>query len=151
MNVEFNVHDIRQAMLESLPIGIAENEELVPARTYVPRSHSRALEPGISLVEGIRGSGKSFWWKALSSEQHRRFVGTAFPQAGLKEGVLIGQGFGASEGSASVNAPSKDELARLLEKLSPGAARAIWKAVVAYKAGFDEPFPQRETWEHRIT
>lgn len=150
MNAEFNVHDIRQAMLESLPIGIAESEELLPAHTYVPRSHFRALEPGIPLVEGIRGSGKSFWWKALSSEQHRKFVSAAFPQAGLKESMLIGQGFGASEGSASVDAPSKDELAHLVEKFSPRATRAIWKAVVAHKAGFGEPFPQRETWERRI-
>ena len=83
MNSPFPKDAIRQALIDSLP----ENDQAssVPsaavAFTYVPPSHARALDPEKTLVEGIRGAGKSFWWSALNSEPHRRYVASVFPEA----------------------------------------------------------------------
>ena len=60
---------LRQAIAEGLP-QVAHAGAITqqpPALTYVPPSHAKALDPENSVVEGIRGAGKSFWWAALSS------------------------------------------------------------------------------------
>ena len=107
------------------------------AMTYVPPAHAQALELERCVVEGIRGAGKSFWWKALISEGHRRFVRNVFPDARLGEDIDIRQGFG---GSLGPDAPSKDVLASLMAE--SGNARAIWRAVVAHQLRFPAPYPQ---------
>lgn len=107
------------------------------AMTYVPPAHAQALELERCVVEGIRGAGKSFWWKALVSENHRRFVRNVFPEARLGEDIDIRQGFG---GSLGPDAPSKDVLASLMTEF--GNARAIWRAVVAHQLRLPAPYPQ---------
>lgn len=90
------------------------------------------------MVEGIRGAGKSFWWAALSSAEHRKFVVSAFPDAHIAPSTIIQQGFGDAAGSQ--DAPSKDVLASLFRQLKN--ARTIWRAVVAHQLKFPAPFPQ---------
>lgn len=131
---------LRHAVADGLPqidhAGASARQ--LPALTYVPPSHAKALDPESSVVEGIRGAGKSFWWAALTSEQHRKFLATAFPDAHIAPGTLIRQGFGDATGSQ--DAPSKDVLARLF--LQSKNARTIWRAVIAHQLGFPAPFPQ---------
>ena len=139
---------IRQALRESLPeVDHAGAEpDRQPAFTYVPPSHAKALDPDVSVVEGIRGAGKSFWWAHLSSEPHRKFIGAAFPEARVAETVRVEQGFGAQ--TSSVDAPSQEVLASLL--VAGFSARVIWRAVLAHKAGFGAPFPASAKWRDRV-
>lgn len=138
---------LRRALIESLPsvdhAGTEPDRE--PAFTYVPPSHAKALDPEVSVVEGIRGAGKSFWWAQLASERHRSAIVKAFPEIRVGEGVKVVKAFGAQVSSA--DAPSQDVLARLAASYP---ARAIWKAVLAQKAGFTEGFPADADWPQRV-
>ena len=138
---------LRQALIESLPsvdhAGAEPDRE--PAFTYVPPSHAKALDPDVSLVEGIRGAGKSFWWAQLASERHRDAIVKAFPEIRVGSGVKVVKAFGAQ--ASSVDAPSQDVLASLAANYPP---RAIWKAVLAQKAGLGEGFPSTEDWPQRV-
>lgn len=144
-----NVQKVRAGLIESLPAidqAGGKIEQPVPY-TYVPPSHAKALDPDSSLIEGIRGAGKSFWWSALLSANHRSFVSRAFPDAHLPQNVNIVSGFGDSSGS--VDTPSKDVLASLA--VPP---RSIWRALVAEKGGFGGSFAKMRrqgnvTWKSR--
>lgn len=138
---------LRQAFVESLPsvdhAGAEPDRE--PSYTYVPPSHAKALDPEVSVVEGIRGAGKSFWWAHLASESHRNVVVKIFPEIRLEQGVRVVQAFGAQ--AFSVDAPSQDVLTAIVAQ-SP--ARSIWKTILAQKAGFGEGFPRDGTWPERV-
>lgn len=138
---------LRKALIESLPsVDHAGAEpDRGPAFTYVPPSHAKALDPDVSLVEGIRGAGKSFWWAQLASERHRPVIVKAFPEIRFGDGVKVVKAFGAQV--SSHDAPSQDVLARLAEKYP---AKSIWKAVLAHKAGFSEGFPTDSEWPPRV-
>ncbi len=135
---------VRQAMMESLPeIEPSSNPSKNVACTYVPSSHARALDPDKTLVEGIRGAGKSFWWMTLASEPHRRYIALVFPETKIQDNVNISQGFGAGIGKY----PSQDNLKKLVETFSP---RHIWRAVVAAHLNFPAPFPAEGQWAEKI-
>ena len=138
---------LRLALRETLPpVDQAGAEpERGPAFTYVPPSHARALDPDNSVVEGIRGSGKSFWWAHLTSEPHRRFIRGAFPEVRFDADLRLVQAFGAQP--SSENAPSQAVLASLIMDYP---ARVIWRAVCAFKVGFPAPFPT-DDWRMRVT
>jgi len=146
MSQPFPMKETRQALVEALP----ENDQAsstpsVPVEnTYVPPSHARALDPENTLVEGIRGAGKSFWWAALNSEPHRRYVASVFPEARIGENVETSQGFGPRLQTAI--APSKDTLVLLTESFKP---RNIWRAVVAAQLRFPAPFPTGR-WPEKV-
>jgi hypothetical protein len=116
-----------------------------PEFTYVPPSHARALDPEVTLVEGIRGAGKSFWWAQLASPSHRQFIQAAFPEVRLNERLKIARGFGAR--LESNEAPSADTLAQLTENYRP---RSIWRAVLAFHAGFGGEFAALTRWSDRV-
>lgn len=138
---------LRTALIETLPAvdhaGAGDTRE--PAFTYVPPSHAKALDLDSSVVEGIRGSGKSFWWTHLVSEPHRRFISEAFPEIRLGESFDAVQAFGAQPGST--RAPGRDVLEALAMRFPP---RSIWRAVLAANAGFGTPFPAEATWVDRV-
>lgn len=114
--------------------------------TYVPPSHARALDPDATLVEGIRGAGKSFWFSLLASPTHLSFVRSSFPEARIPDGVQVAQGFGM--GLSIAQAPDADTLSGLL---SGGfRARAIWRAVVAHHARIDGAFQTLTNWTERV-
>lgn len=117
-----------------------------PAFTYVPPSHARALDPEATLVEGIRGSGKSFWCAQLASEHHRKFVQAAFPEVRFDSKLKVARGFGT--GLKPTEAPSADVLAQLIqENFRP---RSIWRAVLAFHAGFGGEFANLKRWSERV-
>lgn len=116
------------------------------AFTYVPPSHARALDLDATLVEGIRGAGKSFWFSLLASPKHLSFVRSSFPEARLPANVKVAQGFGM--GLSIAQAPDAETLAGLLN--GKFRARSIWRAVVAHHAGIEGPFRGLTTWAERV-
>lgn len=146
MTSPFPKESTRKALTETLP----QNDEASSAPsaevsyTYVPPSHARALDPDNTLVEGIRGAGKSFWWAALNSDPHRRYLASAFPETRISTKIEISQGFG-SQLSPQL-APGKDTLAQLTETFEP---RHIWRAVIATHIHFPEPFP-KDKWNEKV-
>lgn len=117
----------------------------LPAFTYVPPSHARALDPEATLVEGIRGAGKSFWCVQLASPSHRKFIQGAFPEVRFNPSLKVARGFGT--GLKSTEAPSADVLAKLMESHRP---RFIWRAVLAFHAGFGGEFATLKRWSERV-
>ena len=138
---------LRLALAESLPkVDQAGSADLRnPAFTYLPPSHAKALDVDSSIVLGIRGSGKSFWWGHLASDTHRRYIETAYPDVRLGSAFDAVQAFGAQ--SVSTQSPSQDVLSALLKTLP---ARAIWRAVLAHSTGFGAPFPASGQWAERV-
>lgn len=145
MSKSFPKGSTRSALLSALPGNDISSVSDVrnPGFTYVPPSHARALDPENTIVEGIRGAGKSFWWQALNSAQHREFIRTAFPEVRFSEGLQVAQGFGAQ---ANPLWPSKDVLRKLSSEFEP---RHIWRAVIATHARFDGDFPINSKWEDK--
>src|SRR6266850_6012314 len=142
-----NPKKLRQALSDSLPSvdQAGALPDRAPAFTYVPPSHARALDPDTSVVEGIRGAGKSFWWAHLFSDSHRQFISSAFPEARFDANVKVVQAFGAQP--SSTDAPSQEVLAAISKEFPP---RAIWRAVCAHKIGFPTPFPRGAKWKERV-
>lgn len=138
---------LRLALRESLPTvdqaGSADMRN--PAFTFLPPSHAKALDVDSSIVEGIRGSGKSFWWGHLASDTHRRYIETAYPDVRLGGAFDAVQAFGAQ--SDSTRSPSQDVLGALLQT---HPARAIWRTVLAHSTGFGAPFPASGKWAERV-
>ena len=138
---------LRAALRGALP----ENDQISgtlrePQFTYVPPSHAKALNPDNTIVEGMRGAGKSHWWAALNLPQHRRYLAAAFPEARIESDFTTSQGFGL--GLPPEVAPSKDILASLQVKYKP---RHIWQAVVAVHVRLPSPFPlEAAKWDSRV-
>jgi hypothetical protein len=141
--------------VESIRIGIKETTAVLDqaqatssrpiAFTYVPSSHARALEPDATLVEGIRGAGKSFWFSLLASPKHLSFVREGFPEAQIPKDLKVSQGFGM--GLSIAQAPDADALGSLMERgLKP---RSIWRAVVAHHAEIGGEFGRLKSWADR--
>lgn len=147
MSKPFPKEETRQAIIGSLP----ENDQatstpaMTVAFTYVPPSHARALDPDNTVVEGIRGSGKSFWWAALHSESHRRFVASVFPETRISMNLTTSQGFGTH--LPPDQAPSKDTLAQLANEYD---LRHIWRAVIATQVKFPSPYPSESKWSEKV-
>jgi len=139
---------LRAALLGALP----ENDQISstlrePQFTYVPPSHAKALNPDNTIVEGMRGAGKSHWWAALNLPEHRRYLAAAFPEARIESNFETSQGFGL--GLSPSVAPTKDTLAHLQERYNP---RYIWQAVLGVHANLPLPFPKSaEKWEVRVS
>jgi hypothetical protein len=113
--------------------------------TYLPASHAKALRPDNVLVVGIRGAGKSFWWSALQSKEHRAMFGD---DINLGTDARISVGFG--EIHAPQDYPGKDTLNSLLEKAEP---RLIWKVIVFkhFSMSADvSDFHSINNWEERL-
>lgn len=115
------------------------------AYTYVPPSHARALDPDSTIVEGIRGAGKSFWWVTLASQPHREYIASVFPEARIGKNVETSQGFGTGPSLPAPSIVPRPDTLEALAKDSP--PRHIWRAVAAVHLGFPPPFPASNWWE----
>jgi hypothetical protein len=138
---------MRAALLRVLPEHDSDSAEGRPPQfTYVPSSHAHALNPDNTLVEGMRGAGKTHWWRFLNSRAHLDYLEAAFPEARIKGNLVVSQGFGV--GTNPATAPSKDVLTALRQDHDP---RHIWQAVVALHAEFPPPFPPPDVqWRERV-
>ena len=117
-----------------------------PAFTYVPPSHARALELDATLVDGVRGAGKSFWWAQLASPTNLTFIQKAYPEARLPQHLRVERGFGT--GLPMDTAPSAKVLAELVA--TPYQPRSIWRAVIAFHAHIGGEFAQLSQWSERV-
>ncbi len=121
--------EVRGLVRDALPMDVAVSGNTPDLKqTYAPASHAWALRPDSMLVVGIRGSGKSFWWSALQSKEHRQLITSLMPAAGLNADAIVTQGFG--EKPSPGDYPGKDAIAKLIESCD---ARQIWRTIVVWQ------------------
>ncbi len=122
----FNAVDIRQALID-LPL-IAAKEDLAPpppSEIYIPSLHNKALLQDVSIVEGMRGAGKSFWTAVLLNDGTRKLVSGVANIQKLDQ-LIVKIGFGLSLDNDAF--PTSNRLASLM---SQGCtADDIWRSVL---------------------
>ncbi len=140
-------HDFREGLIAALPEDTAQHDETPSARhLYLPASHAKALHPNTTLIQGMRGSGKSFWFAALQSSELRGLLGA---DTGLSPDTKITVGFGQRTHGGIF--PSKKVLSDLLR--DDLEAQDIWLAIVFRQVMADqapEAFATLENWKPRI-
>lgn len=131
MSTRMHTADLRELMRDALPVESAEYGAPPPRHQFfVPKTHARALHINIPVVLGDRGMGKSYWWAALQSREHRGLLARAAPDVRIREETLVIPGFGKTPDLTQY--PSKDVFARLLA--DGQKSRLVWKAVVVWSA-----------------
>ncbi|MFZ2305988.1 MAG: hypothetical protein WAW73_23090 [Rhodoferax sp.] len=122
----FNVVDIRQA-LSDLPLVSAKEDLNPPQRSeiYIPSLHSKALLQEVSIVEGMRGAGKSFWTAVLLNDDTRKLVSGVANIQKLDQ-LIVKIGFGMSLDNDVFPAPKR--VASLMEQGC--TADDIWRSVL---------------------
>ncbi len=118
-----------------------------PKDMYVPPSHRKAIHPDVSLVTGMRGAGKTFWWLALQNLDIREMLAGLGPELTPMAGSEICVGFGATQ--APDRYPGRDELrAMLASRVDP---RIIWRSVHAlHLAHAGHPLASLGSWMERV-
>jgi len=124
--------EMRSLVRDALPVESAEYGVPPPKHQFfVPKTHARALNINIPVVLGDRGMGKSYWWAALQSREHRGLLARAWPDARIREETLVFAGYGKTPDLTQY--PSKDVFAHLLRL--GHKSRPIWKTIVVWSAG----------------
>lgn len=137
---------LRQGLVEaSRTLDQTQGHDTPPELIYLPPSHARALDPETTLVEGIRGSGKSFWWRQLAQPSHQKFLQAHFRELRWPAHLQVRQGFG--DGVAPAQWPDVDTLADLTSRFKP---RSIWRAVIGLHAELGDDFGAQSTWQDRV-
>lgn len=133
MSTRMSRADLRELVRDAIPPERFGDYSVPPTHQFfVSKTHARALHINIPVVLGDRGMGKSYWWTALQSREHRGLLARAAPDVRIGEKTLVFPGFGKTPNLAHY--PSKDVFARL-----HGAgqrSRLVWKAVVVWNAGY---------------
>ena len=132
MTMRMRTAALRELLRDALPVESAEYGEPPPRHQFfVPKSHARALHINIPVVLGDRGMGKSYWWAALQSREHRALLALTDPDIRIQENTLVSAGFGKIQDKSKY--PSKDAFASLLK--AGQKSRLIWKTVVVWSVG----------------
>ena len=115
---------LRHAIHDSIRETSLQAEEISPRGIFVPSSHRKALAPEIKVVKGMRGAGKTFWWRAIQHAENRKYLveGAALFELDRVDAWAC---FGEQPDEAW---PDRDELARLADR--GFAHRLVWKTVV---------------------
>lgn len=125
---EFNFGAIalRQALVD-LPLTSAwENlDPPNPTEIYVPLMHSKALLPEVSIVEGMRGAGKSFWTAILADDKTRKLVAGVANIHTLSH-LIVKVGFGLDLNNQQF--PNGNRIASLMGKSC--MPDDIWRSVL---------------------
>ncbi len=113
---------------------------------YIPQSHARALDPDISIVVGIRGAGKSFWWQTLTNQTIRsELIKTNKEELSEISNVDVYRGFGSGPDDSY---PSKEIINNLCKNFEP---KFVWRAVIAYnlrlQSVVQQSKKQQNKWE----
>lgn len=134
--------------LSELPDGTSHGSPPRPGELYLPPSHRKALNPNATLVTGMRGSGKTFWWAALQDPSTRTLVAQlALPRLNWIAQSDVRPGFGVKEEPDRY--PGRDELRTMMvtDGVDP---RDIWRTVHArHLARVDHPLRTLESWNER--
>lgn len=146
MTARPSARDLRRAVAE-LPDGISHGERPAGSGIYLPPSHYRALDPEAVIVTGMRGAGKTFWWRALQEVPVRRLVAKQNRRWALGEDTEVRIGFGVAP--APDEYPGKDVLSNLLR--AGREPRIVWRAVAAWQfATDDHPLRKCLDWNSRV-
>ncbi|MEP0774826.1 MAG: hypothetical protein HRF46_10760 [Acidobacteriota bacterium] len=138
----------RAAILETLPTDTSLHGAPLPSAQFLhlPGSHVKALDPDASLVVGMRGAGKSFWWAALQHENLRRLIALREPRLREVEQAIVHVGYGERHDPEKY--PPRDVCEQLL---THRPANLIWRTVVLNALGyFDHGGENSETWPARV-
>lgn len=144
----FPAEDMRALLRSALPTVTATGaSDDVEARFhYVPELHARALSRDVAIVRGIRGAGKTLWWKALQDEGLRQRVIDKMDALRYLADAKIITCFGAG---GSDLYPSGRTISHLLEQ--GNAADDIWRAIVLWGAASDAlPRYGADDWSKRV-
>lgn len=97
--------------LAALPADVSSDAVGVGAPTledlYAPETHAAALDPGAPIVQGARGTGKSFWAGVLGDEELRMAAAKAYPKLGL-ERIDVQFGYTGIEGPGGIGREKLD-------------------------------------------
>jgi hypothetical protein len=145
VDINMNPEEIRVA-LTLLPEGVSHGELPDVQDVYLPRSHSRAMDPDSLVVTAMRGAGKTFWWSALQNSRVRDFLGESFGSSRLNANTEVRTGFGVKP--APDQYPGKDVI---LELVRQGIdMRNMWRTVQSWHLSpTDHPLRQRDSWASR--
>lgn len=114
-------------------------------RLFTPTSHRLALDPDVTVVRGARGTGKTFWAKALTDPQLRDVAAASYMMPRLRR-LTVTTGY-AQGGSDTAPYPGKRSIARLMD--SGIAPEDFWSAVVLSALGVPQVM-RTEDWAERI-
>ena len=146
--LRFDAIDFRRELM-SLPETSAWENLAPPKLTeiHVPPTHGKALSPDCSIVEGMRGAGKSFWTAVLANEKTRTYVYDTAKLPGMAN-VVVGVGFGLDLSNDSF--PSRTRMESLLN--SGFGPDAVWRAVLLRHAlkALHRPLPFDDEWEEAV-
>ncbi|MFJ4778883.1 hypothetical protein [Streptomyces sp. NPDC088762] len=109
---------------------------------FTPSSHRLALDPDVTVVRGARGTGKTYWAKALTDPDLRRVAAKSYMMPRLERTDVI-TAFGGTDPVLG----GKRTIADLVKAgVEP---RDLWSAVVLMALGQPE-VQGLETWTDRI-
>ncbi|MCM8614179.1 hypothetical protein [Accumulibacter sp.] len=135
--------------LRDLP-NVAAWENLEPpqlSEISVPPTHNKALSPETTIVEGMRGAGKSFWTAVLANDTTRAFV-AAEARLATNQPLVVRVGFGLD--LSNNDFPSPQFMAALVD--SPQPPDAIWRAVLLRHALklLEKDLPFDDNWQSAV-
>lgn len=143
----FSVEKVQQLLQNAIPNDLfvdGANGKIERYHIYTPDAHSSALNPQTMLVEGMRGTGKSFWWSILLDKEYRNLVQTFLPKTALANTECIA-GFGSKKLD---NYPSSSVLQKLQEDFD---SFHIWYGIVVRNLlGEQLSLPPKEAWGQTI-
>lgn len=103
-------------------------------RLFTPSSHRLALDPDVTVVRGARGTGKTYWAKALTDPDLREVAARSYMMPRLRR-VRVTIGF-TTGGGSDTPYPSKRKIARLLRGVTdPEVFEVFWHTVVMTALG----------------
>ncbi|MFJ6738878.1 hypothetical protein ACIQOU_08215 [Streptomyces sp. NPDC091279] len=106
-------------------------------RLFTPSSHRLALDPDVTVVRGARGTGKTYWAKALADPDLREVAARSYMMPRLRR-VRVTTGF-TTGGNTGTPYPGKRKIARLLgEGADPEVFEIFWHSVVMMALGVPE-------------
>ncbi len=137
MSTRMRTADLRELIRDAIPPERYEWYSVPPRHQFfVPKTHARALNLNVPVVLGDRGTGKTYWFTALQSPEHRALLARAAPDTRIRENALVFAGFGKRQAmppNSTDQFPSKDEFVRILSLGQK--SRLIWKTIVVWGAG----------------
>jgi hypothetical protein len=102
------------------------------SNVYIPQSHLQALDPQRMVIEGMRGSGKSFWTKVLTDSELRQALVKQDIGTDLKESlnkITESHRIALDAGNNGTAFPDSNHLEKLLT--SPGVKpEIIWMVAI---------------------
>ncbi|PWI10545.1 hypothetical protein DIZ27_11195 [Streptomyces sp. NWU339] len=143
---EPTVHDYRTLLTQALGTPTDADTEAPDFHTlFTPSSHRLALDPDVTVVRGFRGTGKTYWAKALTDPELRGIAADAYMMPRLRR-TEVRTGFGTDRS----NSPAFPDT-RTIRGLVDAGVRPdeLWPAVVLNVLG-TPAVRQLPNWTERV-